>query len=363
MLNPNLPKYLAVAEWMKEKIYNNTFKAGEKLISENKLCEKFEISRQTARQAIAVLEEEGLIIKKQGSGTYVNPISLKAKLNTKTIAVILNSLSNPQIALALTEIERVFSEMGYQLTLRLTLNQVTKEREHLLALLKTDIAGLIVEGTKTALPNPNLDLYQQLLDQQLPLLFINHNYNELPCHFIMPDHAACGQLATRHLIENGHQQIGGIFQFDSLKGSHFYKGFLTEMYAHHLPVDEKNLVWYGSEADEPLFSSAHLPHLVEKLTHFTAILCDSDEVALKLLQLLFATSLQIPQDLSLISLGNTSFSQLATPPLTSIDSSESNIGELAAHTLIELIEDPTKASIHHTCQPTLVIRQSVKKLA
>lgn len=361
MLNPNLPKYLAVAEWMKENIYNNTFKAGEKLISENKLCEKFDISRQTARQAIAVLEEEGLVIKKQGSGTYVNPISLKAKLNTKTIAVLLNSLSNPQITLALTEMERIFFARGYQLTLRLTLNQVTKEREHLLALLKTDIDGLIVEGTKTALPNPNLDLYQQLLDQQLPLLFINHDYKELPCHVIMPDYAACGQLATRHLIENGHQQIGGIFQFDSLKGSHFYKGFLTEMYAHHLPVDEKNLVWYGSEADEPLFSPAHLPHLVEKLTHFTAILCDNDEVALKLLQLLFATSLQVPQDLSLISLGNTSFSQLAIPPLTSIDSSKSNIGELAANALIELIENP-QASIHHTCQPTLIIRQSVKKL-
>lgn len=109
MLNPNLPKYLAIAEWMKENIYNNTFKAGEKLISENKLCQKFEISRQTARQAIAVLEEEGLVIKKQGSGTYINPISLKARLNTKTIALILPELSNDQTPTMLTEMEDLFS--------------------------------------------------------------------------------------------------------------------------------------------------------------------------------------------------------------------------------------------------------------
>lgn len=148
MLNPNLPKYLAIAEWMKENIYNNTFKAGEKLISENKLCQKFEISRQTARQAIAVLEEEGLVIKKQGSGTYINPISLKARLNTKTIALILPELSNDQTPTMLTEMEDLFSTAGYQLTIRLTHHQVTREREHLLALLNADIAGLIVEGTK-----------------------------------------------------------------------------------------------------------------------------------------------------------------------------------------------------------------------
>ena len=53
MLNTSLPKYLSIAEWIKENIYSNQFKPGEKLISENQLCEKFSISRQTARQAIS----------------------------------------------------------------------------------------------------------------------------------------------------------------------------------------------------------------------------------------------------------------------------------------------------------------------
>ena len=35
ILNQNLPKYLAVSEWMKQQIYHHRFKSGEKLISEN----------------------------------------------------------------------------------------------------------------------------------------------------------------------------------------------------------------------------------------------------------------------------------------------------------------------------------------
>lgn len=362
MLNPNLPKYLAIAEWMKENIYNNTFKAGEKLISENKLCQKFEISRQTARQAIAVLEEEGLVIKKQGSGTYINPISLKARLNTKTIALILPELSNDQTPTMLTEMEDLFSTAGYQLTIRLTHHQVTREREHLLALLNADIAGLIVEGTKSALPNPNLDLYQEFLTHHIPLLFIHNYYPGLPCHFIMTDDTACGQLATRHLIQQGHQKIGGLFQFNTLKGNFFYKGFLTEMYDHHLGVDEKHLIWYGTETTEHLFSQGNLSNLLDTLRRFTAILCDSEEVALKLIQhLTNETSLNVPNDLSLVTLGNTKLSQLATPPLTSIDPGRPTIGKLAAESLIQQIEDQ-ETMINHICQPTLIPRQSVKHL-
>ena len=58
------------------------------------MCEKFSISRQTARQAISVLEKEGLILKKQGSGTYVSQIFSEAKTISKNIGLVTTNLDD-----------------------------------------------------------------------------------------------------------------------------------------------------------------------------------------------------------------------------------------------------------------------------
>jgi len=67
-----IPKYQEIADWLTENIRSGTFPSGSKLISELNLCEKFGISRHTARSAIAILEKDGFVARRQGSGTYVN---------------------------------------------------------------------------------------------------------------------------------------------------------------------------------------------------------------------------------------------------------------------------------------------------
>lgn len=48
------------------------FTSGTRLLSENQFAMKFKVSRSTIRSALDTLEAEGKIIRKQGSGTYVN---------------------------------------------------------------------------------------------------------------------------------------------------------------------------------------------------------------------------------------------------------------------------------------------------
>ncbi|MDO4492539.1 MAG: GntR family transcriptional regulator [Clostridia bacterium] len=47
-----------------------------KLLSETQLAAKFEVSRTTIRTVLAELETEGKVIRRHGSGTYVNPLAL-----------------------------------------------------------------------------------------------------------------------------------------------------------------------------------------------------------------------------------------------------------------------------------------------
>jgi len=58
-----------------ETINKKEFKPGDRLPSEEELAEKFEVSRNSIRDALASLEQNGIIIRRQGIGTTVAPFS------------------------------------------------------------------------------------------------------------------------------------------------------------------------------------------------------------------------------------------------------------------------------------------------
>lgn len=61
-----------VNEILRERIHDATYKPGERLPSESELAEQFGVSRATVRTVLAKLSVEGLILRRQGDGTYVN---------------------------------------------------------------------------------------------------------------------------------------------------------------------------------------------------------------------------------------------------------------------------------------------------
>ena len=64
-------KYTEIYDYIKNKILNDEYKAGEKLPSENELTSLFGVSRNTVRRAINQLSFEGLIASVHGKGVFV----------------------------------------------------------------------------------------------------------------------------------------------------------------------------------------------------------------------------------------------------------------------------------------------------
>jgi GntR family transcriptional regulator len=67
----NNPQYNQVASQLRQAIFEGKHAPGTSLPPERALCMRYKVSRITIRQALALLEEERLIIRRQGSGTYV----------------------------------------------------------------------------------------------------------------------------------------------------------------------------------------------------------------------------------------------------------------------------------------------------
>ena len=65
-------KYYQLFEQLKKDIFQGVYQNGQRLPGENEMAQEFSMSRQTVRQALALLEQEHLIQRRQGSGTYVH---------------------------------------------------------------------------------------------------------------------------------------------------------------------------------------------------------------------------------------------------------------------------------------------------
>ncbi|WP_227001857.1 GntR family transcriptional regulator [Virgibacillus necropolis] len=75
-----VPLYLQLMEDLIKKIKNQAYRENDKLPSERELCEIYDMSRITVRQALQELEREGFIYKLHGKGTFVAPKSYNQNL-------------------------------------------------------------------------------------------------------------------------------------------------------------------------------------------------------------------------------------------------------------------------------------------
>ncbi|RMF52818.1 MAG: GntR family transcriptional regulator, partial [Bacteroidetes bacterium] len=71
MLKPGRPRHEQVSDWLREQIEQGVFGVDARLPSENQLGERFGVSRITVRRALQTLENEGLIYRRQGLGSFV----------------------------------------------------------------------------------------------------------------------------------------------------------------------------------------------------------------------------------------------------------------------------------------------------
>ena len=85
-------KYSKLMEDLKKKILEGQIKAGDKLPSENELSVSYQISRQTVRKALSLLQNEGYVFAEHGRGTFCT-VPVHHKGNSKNIAVITTYLS------------------------------------------------------------------------------------------------------------------------------------------------------------------------------------------------------------------------------------------------------------------------------
>lgn len=328
--------------------------------SENELKDMFHVSRQTVRHAISVLESEGILIRIQGSGTYIND-KRQANLENRTrISVVTTYVDGYIFPKTIQGIENVLFENGYSVQIAFTNNQGSREKTILEDILSRDeVAGVIMETTKSGIPNSNLYLYKELQKRGIPVVFINSYYPLLSIPHVSLNDRMAGEKVTEHLIEMGHKKIGGIFKLDDGQGHMRYAGYTEAMQNAGMIVEDAHVIWIDTEDIKNL--NKRKAAILERLEGCSAVFCYNDQVAFELLEMLKKEGIAIPEDMSVVSIDDSDLAVLGDIALTCISHPMDKLGEKAANNLLRMIEDPLYDG-NYEFDAKLTLRNSVKKL-
>ncbi|MEG2207174.1 MAG: GntR family transcriptional regulator [Clostridia bacterium] len=354
------PKYQAVADALRRDIAAGLYRDGDTLLTEAELKDQFGVSRQTVRQAISLLENDGLVLRRRGSGTYVTHGPRKHN-GTLSVGVITTYITDYIFPSIVRGIESVLSSENCVMSLSATYNRTDRERALLERVLETPVDGLIIEGTKTALPNPNIALYERLWERNIPVVFINGYYPQLKRNVhVVTDDEAGGRMAVSALLERGLRRVGGIFKSDDMQGHLRYQGFAAALEEAGLPVSDERICWFSTENLSRFLCEETGAAFLRRLRADTdAVVCYNDDVALRLMEQLSAQGISVPDDLSLISFDNSAFSGICSPKLSTLSHPKDAFGREAARKLLRMIEGAQEESVALPWE--LVLRESMRR--
>lgn len=98
-----IPLHSMISKELRDRVLNGEYQPGDQLPSEHQLMSEFEVSRITARRAIANLMQQGLIVVQQGKGAFVasqqkvthslsSPLLLEADMAQQDVTIAVRSI-------------------------------------------------------------------------------------------------------------------------------------------------------------------------------------------------------------------------------------------------------------------------------
>ena len=336
----SLLKYEKLYNWGRTLITSGVIQNEDKFPSENILQKKFGYSRQTVRTALNQLEAEGLIKRVKGSGTYVSYEGNLRNGERPRIGLILSYFSDYLFPRVYDGIDSVMKEAGYDIDVAVTKNRLNDEAIYLEGLLNGNVAGFIIEGTRSFFPNPNIRLYEEIRKRNIPTLFIHNHYSNQRFDSVEMSDARAAYKLTEILIQNGHRRIAGIFKYDDMQGIERYKGFVECLSDYGVKFDDDWIRWYSTKDMEEKLSKKGLLRMYRRTKDCTAMIVYNDEVAGYYMEFLEERGLHVPEDVSLVSFDDEELQQDARVKVLSVVHPKYNLGRITGKNLLRMMDDP-----------------------
>jgi GntR family transcriptional regulator, arabinose operon transcriptional repressor len=353
-------KHRRVFDHLLASIQSGELKPGDRLPSEAELGKFFDASRITVAKAVHDLQRMGLVSRRPGSGTHV----LAEKSPTgRTFGLLIPELG-------LTEIFEPICH-GMMRTQRarpdalLWGNSAASVHDSALAaeqmvqsFISQKVAGVFFAPIELAdeRDTTNRRIARMLDRADIPFVLLDRCYmpypERSPHDLVGVDNRRAGHLATAHLLSLGARRVvflGAQVAANTVDAR--ITGFYEALRTHAVEPDWEP-VWRGSPEDEQF-----IRRMLDSARP-DAVVCANDLTAARLMQVLLAFGLRIPDDIKIVGMDDVRYASLLPVPLTTVHQDCAGIGTVAMATMLERLEHP-ELPIRDVLVPVrLVVRRS-----
>jgi DNA-binding LacI/PurR family transcriptional regulator len=329
------PKYAQLHNFLAKQVTSGELKPGDKLPSEHYLVKTLGFARTTIRQALAGLENEGLIRRIQGKGTFVEIDAMrKLQRGQDIFALIVPETRGGFYPSLLYGFEAAASQVRHQTIVCSTENQVGRQADIVLQLIDREVGGIALVPTSRPL-TPGHQV-RQLQKEGVPIVFCHRRVEGITAPLLAIPFRKAGRLAGKTLAELGHRRIAFFTTHASRVTPDWLDGLRDGLRAgggdrpaELVCVGESHLVDEGAvlAALQQLFARAEPP---------TAIFTSFDTIAETIYFMLPRLGLKSPDDVSLMGFGGAWRSGILTKRLNSVVIDEIGTGRQAVELLHEM---------------------------
>jgi LacI family transcriptional regulator len=270
---------------------------------------------------------------------------------TRTIGMVMSDISDPFFGEMVKDAEVFFRSRGYNLILCNTQENFDQEKHSIETLINKRVDGIILTPVGKSGENT-----QEILKNRIPTVLLGRHFDKPIAPSITSDDERGGYLATRHLLELGHQEI--LF----INVSHHISSARDRFCGY-----QKALKEFGLDYNESLqiHTSFDLEDAYQKTKEFfsqtrkaTAVIVFCDILAISAMKAIIDVGLSIPQDISIVGFDNIKIGSLLPISLTTIDPNKKKMIETASELLLEFIQSDNVKVGNISIEPTLTIRSS-----
>lgn len=268
-----------------------------------------------------------------------SPNSLARSLvmnKTNTIGLLVSELNRSGVKDNFTfevmcGINDCLGDLGYDLILFDT--NPTKQRKKSYSQLcrERQVEGVIIQGMKK--DDPYL---KEVIDSNIPCVLVDIEMKGDNVGFVTTDNEFGAQMAVKHLVNYGHENIAMMNGHDqALVSKRRLKGYKKVLDDSGIPFNEQYIVdgaFSEQKAEEVAIQ------LLNDFPEITAIFCASDLMAMGVIKAAHKIGRKVPDEISVIGFDDIILASYVNPPLTTIAQDKYQIGYESAKLLIEMLE-------------------------
>ena len=275
-----------------------------------------------------------------------------AQQTAATLGLIVADVSDPFFGAMVKAVDEVASQTNNFLLIGNGYHDEHQERLAIEQLIRHQCEALVLHVKK--IPDDELP---ELMRHIPGIVLINRILPGFEQRCVALDDNYGGWLATRHLIQQGHENIAFICSDHAISdASDRLEGYYRALSEHQIPLNPQ-LIAYG-DPDETGGEQAMI-HLLAEGKAFTAVACYNDSMAAGALAALNDNGIQVPRQMSLIGFDDVLVSRYVRPRLTTIRYPVVTMARQAASLALALSKQQPAPQTTHLFHPTLVIRHSV----